>query len=164
MQRQNKMETSTYTKELDRKDSIRRNALKGRNAKVYASLCDELGVQPEDIDLYDAGQMEIDFTERKSTSKLEEISNKQAISPVSSTRRTKLDKAIFYRLTRDIRLQKYNPQTQISWKRNIFKKSGYTYLWVGKREKISIDDAKDSRIGNAFKDACLNVERNYTKA
>ena len=54
----------TYQEELDRKDAIRRNALIGRNAKVYTSLSNELGISEtdiEDIDLYHQGIMELGF-------------------------------------------------------------------------------------------------------
>lgn len=159
------MEISVYTKDMQRKDAIRRNALAGRNARVYASLCDELGIQDiEDMELYDSGQMEL-IEDARRVSKLEGIANRQEAGQTLPARRiTKLDQETFYRLTRDVRLQKYNPSVQIPWKRDILKEAGYTHLWVGKGEKISIDDAKDSRIGSAFRDTCLNVEKNYAKA
>lgn len=44
-------------KEFDERDKLRRDALSRGDAVVYASLCDELGVNPEREDLYEQGIM-----------------------------------------------------------------------------------------------------------
>ncbi len=78
--------------------------------------------------------------------------------------KSRFDSQKFYELSRDVRLQVYNPKTQIGWKKKILKESGYTHLKSRKGEMIDLKDAKPSRIGNAFMNTYKTVERKYTKA
>lgn len=88
--------------------------------------------------------------QREAEELLRKYELRNAKQPTSTRRKPKLDYVTFYKLTTDTRLLPDNPSVQITWKRDILKEAGYTHLWVSKGEKISIDDAKDSRIGSVF--------------
>jgi hypothetical protein len=71
----------TYQEKLDRKSNKRVDALNNRNAGVYTSLCNELGINDiEDMDLYEQGQIELS-SKRKGASKLEGLAMIQSDNP-----------------------------------------------------------------------------------
>lgn len=55
---------TTYLETLDRLDEQRRLAFKEKKAVDYFHLCNQLGVEPEDLDLYGQGIMELKYSEK----------------------------------------------------------------------------------------------------
>ena len=83
-------------KNLDKK---RVNALAGRDALSYFRLCDEMGVEPEDNQLYNIGSMEESCTSGRQNSGLEKRSQEPVIPPRRKTSKISHEKReLFYKL------------------------------------------------------------------
>ena len=54
-----------YLKEIEDLEEKRLDAFSGRNALEYMTLCNKLGLEPEDTDLYDQGMAESIFQKDK---------------------------------------------------------------------------------------------------
>ena len=54
-----------YLKEIEDLEEKRLDAFSGRNALEYTTLCNKLGLEPEDTDLYDQGMAELIFQKDK---------------------------------------------------------------------------------------------------
>jgi hypothetical protein len=52
---------------MEKENSKRLNVFKSKDAEKYAVLCNEQGVEPEDLDLYERGVLEINLREQRKT-------------------------------------------------------------------------------------------------
>ena len=136
-------------------------ALEDQDARAYTRLCDQLGVTDiEDSILYGSGAgydkaEELYFSQLADKMLEQEESVKK--EPVKKPRKKRVRKnQVKYDELREvsnavgIKVNKVFEDTaaKIRYLRNIM---GYTHLFVGKDEKIRLEDAKPNRVGEAYK-------------
>jgi hypothetical protein len=77
--------------------------------------------------------------------------NVGACKQTFSRKRTRINYEVFGRLlSKHTELQPRNPSAQTELKRSILRRSGYTHLIGRGGERVTIQSALDSRIGQAF--------------
>jgi len=150
-------------------DRERREALASRDAVRYATLCSELGVEPELQDLYDQGLAEIEFCRRK-IRELEKFASEGVKKPSKSKKRKyKIPEFVyrqFYEITNEEGINPNDIFAHIEEKREILREiMGYENLVVGKGKHIPIDDCSDERVGSAYRTiyatACKRLGKDY---
>jgi len=81
-----------------------------------------------------------------------------------SKRSCKLNIPLFYELTRDANLSPTNPMANIGRKRDILARCNYPRLIVSRDGGMSVYTVRWERIGRAFADIYMRVQKKYANA
>ena len=144
--------------DYDLLDEERKKALTDGDYPAYAYLCDECGVDPEDFQAYERGQLD-----RRSRTPIRDLNPSESLEgrlrpekKTSKKREFRLDlKPKYVALYKAAKGSQVNPD-------NIFADTylkrvllhnymDYNKLISGSQERVSIDDAKEARVGEVFK-------------
>lgn len=119
---------------------------------AYVRACDEAGVKDSDKDeaLYQQGVAELMVEVEDENRMLEGI--ERMIPKSSKPSKSKFNYEAFGKFLEGRNcIAADNVFEYIGFKRNALKAGGYTHLWNGKAEKVSIEGARDQRVGEVFK-------------
>jgi len=142
--------------EITRLEEQRVVALQNQDARAYTMICDQLGLTDiEDLFLYDSGAS-YDKAEKLYFSQLADDMLKQEM-PVKKPRKKRIRKkqVEYNKLRREsdrvgINVGNVFEDTGVKIK-HLREIMGYTHLFVGRGEKIRLEDAKPTRVGEAYK-------------
>jgi len=148
-------------RELIRMDAVRQShfnnlnrqrvdALGRRDASSYSSLCDELGLEPEDLGLYERGQVDLDR-------------NLSSYSQRKFSGRGRVSRREYEQFIRDVdnsKIRLWSMLSDIPEKIVLLKRFGYNQLRVNGKGFVSLEECNHSRIGHAV----MNIYRSAKRA
>ena len=144
-------EENGFNPELDSLNRERLAALSEGDSVSYVNLCNGLGVSPEDPELYERGMAEI-LVDRKGLGSF--VGKTPLGKKPGKTKDSPLDPKymVLYEAAMEIQINPDNVFIDSDQKRRLLAEyMGYTKLVSGKKEKVSIWDARDTRVGEVFK-------------
>lgn len=143
---------TNYEEDIQELDKQRIEALSDRDACAYASLCDKLGVEPEDKLLYEQGGLEKNVQGKRSVRKPRK---RREIKPELVPKYIQL-----YQISRQRGLNPDNVFDDYVQKLDLVHEiMGYGKLNASGGERVEIDEAKQSRLGYVFRDAYYRGKR-----
>lgn len=150
---------------IDRTAGQRQAALFRGDVKRYYQLCLQEGVKPEFPDLYEQGRLEAIEGARKLKRTLDlEKTVSTDIQPQEQAkpkRQTMINYETFWKLATNPHIAYDNIFVQTEEKKRILRQAGYTHLTGDKGERVTLDSAKPTRIGNAFKHVYETAQRKF---